>query len=173
MPLPSPPPSGSISAQFLRGHLSFLHTHADGMKGVDSRCLANLVWALAKLDLSDDEHGGLTTDLALTVAPFIIRSVGSSSPQGLANMLWSYAKLPVAPPDVVVALMNQITRELLQAAHNEHHKPFDAQVGGDQGAVTSATSACLPCLAVVARGWWHACVCRCFGCGHTVTVNVV
>jgi hypothetical protein len=104
------------------------------MKGVDSRCLANLVWALAKLDLSDDEHGGLTTDLALTVAPFIIRSVGSSSPQGLANMLWSYAKLPVAPPDVVVALMNQITRELLQAAHNEHHKPFDAQVGrGGQG----------------------------------------
>ena len=97
------------------------------MKGVDARCLANLIWALAKLDLSNDEHG-LTTDLALTVAPFIIRTIHSSSPQGLANMLWSYAKLPVSPPEVIAALMNQITEELVQSIRSEGHKPFDAQV---------------------------------------------
>jgi hypothetical protein len=74
----------------------------------------------------------LTTDLALTVAPFIIRTIHSSSPQGLANMLWSYAKLPVSPPEVIAALMNQITEELVQSIHSEGHKPFDAQVGQGQ-----------------------------------------
>eukprot|EP00879_Flechtneria_rotunda_P003315 GHRR01003541.1.p1 GENE.GHRR01003541.1~~GHRR01003541.1.p1 ORF type:complete len:256 (+),score=45.89 GHRR01003541.1:230-997(+) len=70
----------SISSKFLQGHLNFLHTHSEGLKGVDGRCLANLIWALAKLDLSTDDSA-LTTELALTVAPFIIRSLDSSSPQ--------------------------------------------------------------------------------------------
>lgn len=72
--------TGSISSKFLQGHLSFLHNHSEGLKGVDGRCLANLTWALAKLDLSSDDCA-LTTELALTVAPFIIRSLDTSSPQ--------------------------------------------------------------------------------------------
>jgi hypothetical protein len=47
---------------------------------VDGRCLANLTWALAKLDLSSDDSA-LTTELALMVAPFIIRTLDTSSPQ--------------------------------------------------------------------------------------------
>eukprot|EP00878_Enallax_costatus_P012598 GHUV01013157.1.p1 GENE.GHUV01013157.1~~GHUV01013157.1.p1 ORF type:complete len:745 (+),score=296.48 GHUV01013157.1:610-2844(+) len=117
----------SISSKFLQGHLNFLHTHSEGLKGVDGRCLANLTWALAKLDLSNDDSA-LTTELALTVAPFIIRSLDSSSPQGLANMLWSYAKLPVAPPAVVNALVAKITDQLvLQSQRPDRASTFDAQ----------------------------------------------
>eukprot|EP00879_Flechtneria_rotunda_P005744 GHRR01006045.1.p1 GENE.GHRR01006045.1~~GHRR01006045.1.p1 ORF type:complete len:810 (+),score=341.24 GHRR01006045.1:739-3168(+) len=117
----------SISSKFLQGHLNFLHTHSEGLKGVDGRCLANLIWALAKLDLSTDDSA-LTTELALTVAPFIIRSLDSSSPQGLANMLWSYAKLPVAPPAVVTALVAKITDQLvLQSQRPDGVGTFDAQ----------------------------------------------
>lgn len=73
-------PAGSISSKFLQAHLNYLHTGNEGLKGVDGRCLANLTWALAKLDLSSDDSA-LTTELALTVAPFVIRSLDSSSPQ--------------------------------------------------------------------------------------------
>eukprot|EP00882_Tetradesmus_deserticola_P018437 GHRQ01019804.1.p1 GENE.GHRQ01019804.1~~GHRQ01019804.1.p1 ORF type:complete len:186 (-),score=46.47 GHRQ01019804.1:800-1357(-) len=70
----------SISSKFLQAHLNYLHTQTEGLKGVDGRCLANLTWALAKLDLSSDDTA-LTTELALTVAPFVVRSLDSSSPQ--------------------------------------------------------------------------------------------
>jgi hypothetical protein len=72
--------AGSISSKFLQAHLNYLHTQSEGLKGVDGRCLANLTWALAKLDLSSEDTA-LTTELALTVAPFVIRSLDSSSPQ--------------------------------------------------------------------------------------------
>jgi hypothetical protein len=72
--------AGSISSKFLQAHLNYLHTQNEGLKGVDGRCLANLTWALAKLDLSSDDSA-LTTELALMVAPFVIRSLDSSSPQ--------------------------------------------------------------------------------------------
>ncbi|WIA11940.1 hypothetical protein OEZ85_012022 [Tetradesmus obliquus] len=117
----------SISSKFLQAHLNYLHTGNEGLKGVDGRCLANLTWALAKLDLSSDDSA-LTTELALTVAPFVIRSLDSSSPQGLANMLWSYAKLPVAPPAVVMALVSKITDQLVQHSQRPDGSPaFDAQ----------------------------------------------
>ena len=70
---------GSISAQFLHAQLMFMQHHAEP-KGVDARCLANLVWALAKLDLSSDDTA-LSTEIALNVAPFVLRSLGGSSPQ--------------------------------------------------------------------------------------------
>lgn len=72
--------AGSISSKLLQAHLNYLHTHTEGLKGVDGRCLANLTWALAKLDLSSDDSA-LTTELALMVAPFIIRTLDTSSPQ--------------------------------------------------------------------------------------------
>ncbi|KIY99464.1 hypothetical protein MNEG_8495 [Monoraphidium neglectum] len=117
----------SISSQFLHAQLLHMQHQADP-KGVDARCLANLVWALAKLDLSSDE-AALSTEIALNVAPFVLRCLGGSSPQGLANMLWSYAKLPVAPPDVVAALLSKITAELGASlrAGGDDAKPFDAQ----------------------------------------------
>jgi hypothetical protein len=50
--------------------------------------------------------------------------------QGLANMLWSYAKLPVAPPAVVMALVSKITDQLVQHSQRPDGSPtFDAQVG--------------------------------------------
>lgn len=49
--------------------------------------------------------------------------------QGLANMLWSYAKLPVAPPAVVNALVARITDQLvLQGQRPDGASTFDAQV---------------------------------------------
>lgn len=72
--------AGSISSKLLQAHLNYLHTASEGIKGVDGRCLANLTWALAKLDLSSDDSA-LTTELALMVAPFIIRTLDTSSPQ--------------------------------------------------------------------------------------------
>ena len=74
-----PPPAGSISAQFLHAQLLFLHVHAEP-KGVDGRCLANLLWALAKLDLSSDAEA-LSTEIALNAAPFVLRNLANSSPQ--------------------------------------------------------------------------------------------
>jgi hypothetical protein len=71
--------TGSINSKFLQGHLNFLHSHEVGLK-VDGRVLANLTWALAKLDLSADDSA-LTTEIALTAAPFIVRTIDTSSPQ--------------------------------------------------------------------------------------------
>jgi hypothetical protein len=185
----TPPPKknpGSISAQFLHSQLLFMQHHVEP-RGVDARCLANLVWALAKLDLSSDE-GALSSEIASNVAPFVLRCLGGSSPQvggagagrgasdvgrgadsvllgglsvvgrsalnpskitsqltmncppfphaspkpqGLANMLWSYAKLPVAPPSVIAALVGKIAAELraqITAPPGADGRPaFDAQ----------------------------------------------
>ncbi|GBF91445.1 hypothetical protein Rsub_04185 [Raphidocelis subcapitata] len=117
----------SISAQFMHAQLQYMQHRAEP-RGVDARCLANLVWALAKLDLSSDE-AALSTEIALNCAPFVLRSLDNSSPQGLANMLWSYAKLPVAPPPVVAALAGKIASELTASllSGSEDAKPFDAQ----------------------------------------------
>jgi hypothetical protein len=44
-------------------------------------------------------------------------------------MLWSYAKLPVAPPAVVMALVSKITDQLVQHSQRPDGSPtFDAQV---------------------------------------------
>jgi hypothetical protein len=44
-------------------------------------------------------------------------------------MLWSYAKLPVAPPAVVFALVHKITDQLVLQAHRpDGASTFDAQV---------------------------------------------
>lgn len=44
-------------------------------------------------------------------------------------MLWSYAKLPVAPPNVVFALVHKITDQLvLQSQRPDGASTFDAQV---------------------------------------------
>lgn len=85
------PSAGSISSKFLQGHLNFLHTQNEGLKGIDGRCLANLTWALAKLDLSSDDSA-LTTELALMVAPFIIRTLDTSSPQVGSQGSWLQAE---------------------------------------------------------------------------------
>jgi hypothetical protein len=87
VPAPTPPrrasllraPAGSISAQFLHAQLQWMQHHVEP-KGVDARCLANLVWALAKLDLSSDE-AALSTEIALNAAPFVLRCLNGSSPQ--------------------------------------------------------------------------------------------
>ncbi|GBF95057.1 hypothetical protein Rsub_07558 [Raphidocelis subcapitata] len=116
----------SISAQFLHAQLQYMQ-HRIEPRGADARCLANLVWALAKLDLSSDE-AALSNEIALNVAPFVLRSLGSSSPQGLANTLWSYAKLPAPPIDVVAALVARIGGELRSALRSgSEARPFDAQ----------------------------------------------
>ncbi len=50
-------------------------------------------------------------------------------PQGLANMLWAYSRLPVGSPmllEVVQSLVECITQQL--DARHDHNRPFDAQV---------------------------------------------
>jgi hypothetical protein len=89
--------AGSISSKLLQAHLNYVHTHSEGIKGVDGRCLANLTWALAKLDLSSDDSA-LTTELALMVAPFIIRTLDTSSPQvGVGVRCYSFLTAHGAP----------------------------------------------------------------------------
>ncbi|KAI8473925.1 MAG: hypothetical protein J3K34DRAFT_518636 [Monoraphidium minutum] len=117
----------SISSQFMAMQLNYMQ-HGAEPRGVDSRCLANLVWALAKLDLSSDDTA-LSTEIAVNVAPFVLRSLRGSSPQGLANLLWSYAKLPVCPPEVVAALVGKIGAEIGASLRPgaEDGARFDAQ----------------------------------------------
>lgn len=45
--------------------------------------------------------------------------------QGLANLLWSYAKMTVPPVDVMMVIVCRMT-EMLQDPHMSHN--FDAQV---------------------------------------------
>ena len=123
-----------------------------GSGGIDGRCLANLLWALAKLDLApaDSAAGGgangaggaggassggggcaLSTEIAACAAPLVLRALPTFTPQGLANALWSLSKLPpaAAPPDVVAALAGRIAAELTAAlrATPRDAGPFDAQ----------------------------------------------
>jgi hypothetical protein len=93
--------AGSISSKLLQAHLNYLHTHSEGIKGVDGRCLANLTWALAKLDLSSDDSA-LTTELALMVAPFIIRTLNTSSPQVCAAVKSRWGRYRGGPGDSAV-----------------------------------------------------------------------
>lgn len=57
-------------------------------------------------------------------------------------MLWSYAKLPVAPPAVVFALVHKITDQLvLQSQRPDGASTFDAQVGSS---LADVVAWCLP-----------------------------
>lgn len=48
-------------------------------------------------------------------------------------MLWSYAKLPVAPPSVVAALVAKISDQLVaQSMRGDGSSTFDAQVRATQ-----------------------------------------
>ena len=87
------------------------------------------MWALAKLDLSPDA-AALSSEIAANAAPFVLRSLGGASPQGLANLLWSYSKLPAAPQPVVAALVAKIATELRASLRAE---PAAAgAMGGEQ-----------------------------------------
>lgn len=63
------------------------------IKGLDSRCVSNLIWALVKLEV-DLEVGSLGYEVIRNVSPLVIRFLSSSSSQGLANLLWAYSKMP-------------------------------------------------------------------------------
>ena len=150
------------------------------VKGMDARCVSNLVWAIVKLEVAA-ESGQLGYELVQTASPLVVRFLPQSScqvcvcvllavagcldcrhpyvlqlslprcfnpasthrtqytflsglhpptsptpsrTQGIANLLWSYAKMSVPPLDVMMAIVVRMTEML--------HSPatalqFDAQ----------------------------------------------
>ncbi len=93
-----------------------------GVKGVDARCVSNLVWSLVKLDLALGP-GCAGYELVMKARPVVLRVLHQSSPQGLANQLYAYAKIQEPPMEVVGALMGRMTEMLARDGHL-----FDAQV---------------------------------------------
>lgn len=112
----------TIQSQLLKAQLLLLHNNYD-LKGLDARCVSNLIWAVVKLELAM-EPGSLGTELVLNVSPLVIKLLPQSSSQGLANLLWAYAKLPVPPVDVMMAIILRMT---LLLTSDDSSAQFDAQ----------------------------------------------
>lgn len=112
----------TIQSQLLKAQLLLLHNSYD-LKGLDARCVSNLIWAVVKLELAM-EPGSLGTELVLNVSPLVIKLLPQSSSQGLANLLWAYAKLPVPPVDVMMSIILRMT---LLLTTDDSSSQFDAQ----------------------------------------------
>ena len=72
--------AGTIQAQMLHAQLS---PHND-VKGLDARCVSNVIWAVVKLDLASDP-GCLGTELILSISPLVAKLLPQSSPQVCAR----------------------------------------------------------------------------------------
>ena len=81
----------TIQSRMLNNQIKLMG--GEEVKGLDSRCVSNLIWALVKLEV-DLEVGSLGYELIRNVSPLVVRFLSSSSSQGLANLLWAYSKMP-------------------------------------------------------------------------------
>ncbi len=54
--------------------------YSQEVKGIDARCVSNLIWALVKLDLAV-ETGCIGNDVILSISPLVLRLLSQSSPQ--------------------------------------------------------------------------------------------
>ncbi|KXZ56119.1 hypothetical protein GPECTOR_1g10 [Gonium pectorale] len=97
--------------------------YSQEVKGIDARCVSNLIWALVKLDLALDA-GCTGNEVILSILPLVMRLLGQSSPQGLANLLWAYAKLSEPPVEVIASIMSRMTEML---SRDQTGSLFDAQ----------------------------------------------
>lgn len=111
----------TIQSKMINNHMRLMG--GDVVKGLDSRCVSNLIWALVKLEV-DLEVGSLGYELIRCVSPLVIRFLSSSSSQGLANLLWAYSKMP-AP---LLEAMMLIVAEMSERLHDiKASQQFDAQ----------------------------------------------
>eukprot|EP00198_Chlamydomonas_reinhardtii_P013529 XP_001702866.1 predicted protein [Chlamydomonas reinhardtii] len=119
-------PSFQVLLRTIQSHMLAAQMHppySQEVKGIDARCVSNLIWALVKLDLAL-EVGCIGNEVILSISPLVLRLLGQSSPQGLANLLWAYAKLAEPPIEVIASIMTQMTDML---ARDQTGNLFDAQ----------------------------------------------
>ncbi|KAG2450561.1 hypothetical protein HYH02_005062 [Chlamydomonas schloesseri] len=119
-------PSFQVLLRTIQSHMLAAQMHppySQEVKGIDARCVSNLIWALVKLDLAL-EVGCIGNEVILSISPLVLRLLGQSSPQGLANLLWAYAKLAEPPIEVIASIMTQMTDML---ARDQTGSLFDAQ----------------------------------------------
>lgn len=112
--------AGAIQSHMLHAQLMLMHN--EPAKGLDARCVSNLIWAIIKLELAA-ESGSLGEELVLTASPLVVHFLPKSSSQGLANLLWAYAKMPSPPVEVMMVIVLRMERLLRDDAAQ-----FDAQV---------------------------------------------
>eukprot|EP00195_Chlamydomonas_chlamydogama_P011872 CAMPEP_0202890262 /NCGR_PEP_ID=MMETSP1392-20130828/735_1 /ASSEMBLY_ACC=CAM_ASM_000868 /TAXON_ID=225041 /ORGANISM="Chlamydomonas chlamydogama, Strain SAG 11-48b" /LENGTH=628 /DNA_ID=CAMNT_0049573799 /DNA_START=109 /DNA_END=1995 /DNA_ORIENTATION=+ len=111
----------TIQSQMLHAQLQLMHH--EGVKGLDARCVSNLIWAIIKLEVAT-EPGCLGFELVHNVSPLVIHFLPTSSSQGLANLMWAYSKMPIPPTQVMMV----ITAEMAKRLDQNHVAPeFDAQ----------------------------------------------
>ncbi|PNH12308.1 hypothetical protein TSOC_000797 [Tetrabaena socialis] len=116
-------PSFQVLLRTIQSHMLAAQIYSQEVKGIDARCVSNLIWALVKLDLAL-EAGCIGNEVILSISPLVLRLLGQSSPQGLANLLWAYAKLVEPPLEVISAIMSQMTDML---SRDQTGSLFDAQ----------------------------------------------
>lgn len=119
-------PAFQVLLRTVQSHMLAAQLHppySQEVKGIDARCVSNLIWALVKLDLAV-ETGCIGNDVILSISPLVLRLLSQSSPQGLANLLWAYAKLAEPPVEVISAIMAQMTEMLNR---DQSGSLFDAQ----------------------------------------------
>ncbi|KAL6765749.1 hypothetical protein V8C86DRAFT_1782152, partial [Haematococcus lacustris] len=118
---------GTVHSQLLTAHSQLLA--GQQIKGLDARCVSNLIWAIVKLELVGDTNPPLRHghDIVATSSPLVLKFLDTASSQGLANLLWSYSKMRVAgmpPVEVMMAIMQRMTHLLSQP---DAAATFDAQ----------------------------------------------
>eukprot|EP00983_Pelagomonas_calceolata_P099257 1158438-Pelagomonas_calceolata.AAC.3 len=97
---------GGIQAHLLRAQVALLEDFP--IKGLDARCVSNLVWALVKLEVADST----AKDIVGAVCPLAVHFLAQSSSQGLANLLWSLDKMADPSHETMMAIIiRQVERE--------------------------------------------------------------
>ncbi|GLC73306.1 hypothetical protein PLESTF_001358700 [Pleodorina starrii] len=118
--------SFQVLLRTIQSHMLAAQLHppySQEVKGIDARCVSNLIWALVKLDLAL-EAGCTGNEVIISISPLVLRLLNQSSPQGLANLLWAYAKLAEPPVEVISSIMSQMTDML---SRDQTGSLFDAQ----------------------------------------------
>ncbi len=97
----------------------------DALGGLNARCISNLIWSLVRLDVTAEGAPGDVCAVLDAACPLVQLLVGECSGQGLANLLWSFAKIPGASPEVLICLVSHMVAALDEPSKSE---VLDAQV---------------------------------------------
>eukprot|EP00798_Chlamydomonas_sp_ICE-L_P031622 gene31622-6816_t len=111
----------TIHAHVLAAQLTLLQN--EKIKGLDSRCVSNLVWSMIKLDMVSDPEG-IGADLVHSCLPIVVHFSATCSSQGLANLLWGYSKMPMPPTPVMMHIVKEMT---IRLSSPQAYDRFDAQ----------------------------------------------
>lgn len=80
--------AGTIQSHML--HAQLLLIRYEDVKGLDARCVSNIIWAVIKLELAV-EPSSLGSQLILNASPLVIKFLPQSSSQVLR---WAGSKFP-------------------------------------------------------------------------------